>query len=394
MKVNFYSKEELDLINELLAKGVSSKKAFLEFNTKFPGRTLGAFSVRYYKEMKHKKSNKTSSKLVPRSKMYTTQEIKYLNQLIKADDQSTTIDKARLFVEKYPARTVASVKFKLRSLKKKNNVKKYNVVFYTKEETSCIIELISKGIGYTTAHKEFNVKFPGRSLVSFRQKFYSLKKKHKVKKVDTRRPEERILQTAEKLLDDVRTVFELPFNNETSVEKEITRKVIAQHFSENGVVFPRILTLPADNFIFENKLLSVKPETELICVERNRNTYSKGLNTAVSMNIRYYNSECLDILKSSELGYHNMWLDFCGPYSKSVDEIIRAVATRNLLVTNGYLAITLLGARENCDIFKDYNENTRNVEIPKHICKTIPDLSLVNIYEYKSSGNSPMKVYI
>lgn len=388
-KVNFYSDQEVDLISNLKEQGLSGGEAFPKFDKVFPGRSKSAFLVKYYKKeaksITIEKTITTKRKIIPNG--YSTKEIAYLNELIqfmkRSKEGSTIIDVARTFVKKFPKRSVSGVEFKLRKMLK-DKVTPRVVSFYSKEETQLIEKLISQNKACNNSYEEFNKVYPGRKLANFRQKFYLVKQGYKPVNITD----------SQEKIKVVEEVSELPFNNETNAEKEVTRKVIAQYFNESPKNNPRILTLPADNFIFESKLLTNKPEVELVCVEKNRNTYDKGIQTAMQMGVNYYRTECANLLKSTSREYDNMWLDFCGPYSSSVDDIIRDISVKNLLVKDGYLAITLLGARETYGLFKKYDEETRNTEIPAHICKLVPGLNLVNIYAYKSNGNSPMRVYV
>jgi len=406
---NSYTSNETAMIEKHASEGLNSGESYKLFNAKYPGRTKDSYAHKYSKYAKS-----VHSKIRSKYQTYSKQEINDL--ILLCENHKTSADGIREFVKKYPNRSYFSVKFKVNSLKKqnkinckqlkkaKNNVtkptKSNNFHFYSNEEVADLKLLCETNLTDKKAVKVFIEKYPKRTYYSVCSKLRKLKKDGLVNsKINTKNlnkaTSNKIVEVSSARIEDkpINNVI-LPFTNEESNVKDITRKIVMSYFNQNINGNSRILSLPADNFIFELDMLKINPGLKMVCVEKNQHTYSKGLVQAVNHNISYIKADCLDMLKISTNSYTNMWLDFCGVYSQYVKDTISSIASRNLLEQEGYLAITLLGARDDLSAFSGENDKIRNVDIPNDICGLVPDLKLVNIYHYLSKGGSPMRVYM
>jgi hypothetical protein len=207
------------------------------------------------------------------------------------------------------------------------------------------------------------------------------------------------------------------YNNDDCIHKRSCRYILQGLLRESKVYILNSLTLPAENFVLENKLLDEYPVGNYYICEINKKIYNNQIgvlkpryNTA--QNIIHINGDVLNLQIDSRLNF--IWLDLCGFLTESLFENIKRFLSNNTFNIKGVFAITLLSARENTIAQKFFNklqkeylgtnlqslQNFRNIKLPiilgKILKERFPEYSfeLSCNYSYKpSSGGAMMKMY-
>lgn len=141
------------------------------------------------------------------------------------------------------------------------------------------------------------------------------------------------------------------FNKQGSFIKDIARKYV---LAECCKLFNRttgtkkVLSLPADNFIFEKSLLSLYKNIKITGIERNLSVYKKGqkLIKKEKLNVDYKNTEDTDYFLDFKDKFDVIWLDYCGPLTTNTLTKLIPIVQGQHLNDEGILAITLLKGRE------------------------------------------------
>lgn len=193
------------------------------------------------------------------------------------------------------------------------------------------------------------------------------------------------------------------FINHDSQEKQKTREYILSQIPGLKKRKPRLLTLPADNFIFEQMVLKRYPNAVIDCMEIDRVLY-RNVKDKLPCKVNYEFGDIFDKLQANPNTYDVIWLDLCGNLSTSnLYNLISAVQTS--LKQNCIFAFTLSSFREqrgkvftqlhNCE---DINRFRFSV-FPKMLVKMgrmiHPNFSLQKILKYQNDGSSvPMSLYL
>lgn len=201
------------------------------------------------------------------------------------------------------------------------------------------------------------------------------------------------------------------YNNAHSEEKEHCRKIIynlVRNFKKKEKI--NVFTLPADNFILEEKLTSIETVGKIACVERDEEVYKKQLNWLAGNNhekkINNYHTDAYDfLLNQTKISYDIIWLDLCSAVQPDMINKTLSLVQSNVLASKGYFAITFSCRREYYakEIAKFYGTGTIHnfrvngfaqqiisfAEMAGKRCK------LINSYSYRSQKNSyPMMMQV
>lgn len=136
------------------------------------------------------------------------------------------------------------------------------------------------------------------------------------------------------------------FTNYSGTGKDAARKLIAESIMLTKRQSSNILTLPADAWIMEKKILKQKPGYKFTAVERDKETYQKMLANLVADNlsdsvINIHNCTIGEVIADKkEDTFSSAILDYCG-FIDSFYEEINDVMKRNLVKKGGYITITL-----------------------------------------------------
>ncbi|HUV84232.1 MAG TPA: hypothetical protein VMV86_00900 [Methanosarcinales archaeon] len=145
---------------------------------------------------------------------------------------------------------------------------------------------------------------------------------------------------------------EVTYKNAYSELKQHTREILVNHIFDNPVEDMRVLSLPADNFLFEKQLKSqfkkrnLSGSLDFLCVEHNEVIYNRGLGEAMTNNFHYVKAEMKDVLPKLTKPFTTIWLDFCCMYNAAVVQCLQTISSNNLLEDNGLLGLTLMYGRE------------------------------------------------
>lgn len=192
------------------------------------------------------------------------------------------------------------------------------------------------------------------------------------------------------------------YNNQYALSKQEARtKVLA--FSLD-IKQPNLLSLPADNFIYEEAFKKQHPDSYIETVEYDPIVFSNGLEKAKSLQIKHHNQEVFKYLNSNKK-YDVIWLDLCGYLSNNtINNLIPIVQGRN---TNKetILALTVMAKREklakHADVynFKSLKE-FRTIGLNKNL-ETFANMNncefkTLDFYSYKGDKNksADMNLYI
>ena len=163
--------------------------------------------------------------------------------------------------------------------------------------------------------------------------------------------------------------------------KEDIRKIVKEHYPGGD-----ILSLPADNFLFEEKF----PFAKIICCERDPLTYQKGIKKRPK-NVTYLNEDIFSIKGIFGL----VWLDLCGYFQiPLINNLISYFQSSKSQV----ICLTIMSKREQIgnalEIYgaKDLEDFRMNV-FPDLMC-SFSDYKLHSICRYLSPNSSPMLLYI
>lgn len=141
------------------------------------------------------------------------------------------------------------------------------------------------------------------------------------------------------------------FNKQNSFIKDIARKYVLAEccklFNKTKGL-KKVLSLPADNFIFEKALLDIYKNVNIIGIERNTDVYKKGIKLIKKQNIKidYNNIEDTDYFLNFKSKFDVIWLDYCGPLTTNILTKLIPIVQGQHLTDDGILAITLLKGRE------------------------------------------------
>lgn len=207
----------------------------------------------------------------------------------------------------------------------------------------------------------------------------------------------------------------ITYKNENSFIKDLTRRKLIYEILDNVDNDLKVLSLPADNFKFEeelkNKFNRLNPESNsnFLCVEKLEEVYNNGISKAMNNNFQYIKGELKNVLPKINSTFNVIWLDFCSPYCKDIIDCLRIIESNNLLDDNGILAITLMFGRENdIDELQSYlsphvinnPENLRFNAFPNYIGNQIFNNELNAFWINKYYNNSvdrktaPMSLYL
>ncbi len=131
--------------------------------------------------------------------------------------------------------------------------------------------------------------------------------------------------------------------NQNSKSKQLARdKVLARL---NNYENPTVISLPADNFIFEQSVRQTYPKSKIVTLEQNKLVFNSGKQLAKNLNINHLNGEIFDYLKNNNK-YDVIWLDLCGYLSGNmINNLIPIVQGRNTKKET-ILALTVMATRE------------------------------------------------
>lgn len=193
------------------------------------------------------------------------------------------------------------------------------------------------------------------------------------------------------------------FVNHASHEKHKTREYILSQIPTLKKRKPRLLTLPADNFIFEQMVLNRYPNADIDCMEIDRVLY-RQVKDNLPCKVNYEFGDIFDKLQANPKTYDIIWLDLCGNLSTSnLYNLISAV--QNSLKTKCIFAFTLTSHREQRGkVFTQLYDCTdinhfRFKVFPKMLLKMgrmiHPHFSLRKIIKYQNDGSAvPMSLYL
>ena len=193
------------------------------------------------------------------------------------------------------------------------------------------------------------------------------------------------------------------FTQHASQEKHKTRKYILEQIPKLKKRKLRLLTLPADNFIFEKMVLKRYPNAIIDCMEIDRVLY-RQVKDNLPCKVNYEFGDIFDKLQANPNTYDVIWLDLCGNLSTTNLYSLISVAQTSIK-KNCIFAFTLSSHREQRgQIFTElYNctdiDQFRYKVFPDMLTKMArifnPKFSLQKILRYQNEGCPiPMSLYL
>jgi hypothetical protein len=191
------------------------------------------------------------------------------------------------------------------------------------------------------------------------------------------------------------------FLNYHTEAKQESREVVLFYLNQLNKRKPRVLTLPAKEFIFEKMVLKSRPNAQIDCVERDELVYKEAKKNK-PVKVSFEKGDIFDKLQSSTTPYDFVWLDLCGNLSSST--LVNLVSSSQARI-NGIFAFTVQATREkdikhyieifNCKSYDDFRYRFIPDYISKHAKTVHPNFHLEKIHQYKSPGRSTaMCIYI
>jgi len=196
------------------------------------------------------------------------------------------------------------------------------------------------------------------------------------------------------------------FSNYHGTGKEKARTLITESIMLTKRQSSNILTLPAENWIMEKKILKQKSGYKFTAVERDKETYQNMLKNLVSNDmlsdsvISTSNKTIGEVVvNDGEDTYSSAILDYCG-FIDSFYEEIDDVLKRKLVKKDGYIAITLAENDrhlnhshhttnysntyiENCCADEEVNGEIVTKGLVKYLVYSHKGYKIVNKWDYK-----------
>jgi hypothetical protein len=158
------------------------------------------------------------------------------------------------------------------------------------------------------------------------------------------------------------------FKNFDGVGKKECRKIVSEMIGSVPSRFPKILTLPSSNWLWEKEILKQKSTSRFIGVEHDKKTFNLMvkkytenedlLNSVIGL----YNRPIGEIIeKSNTNDFDHMILDYCGminTYKLEIEDVVQ----RDLVKVGGIISVTL-------SVTNRHNNRGKEVEL---ISNTIP----------------------
>lgn len=193
------------------------------------------------------------------------------------------------------------------------------------------------------------------------------------------------------------------FTSHNSVEKQKTRDYLIKMIPSLNKRKPKLLTLPADNFLFEKQVLKQYKHAHIDCMELDRTLYNRMQNNLPLKDVHYEHGDIFDKLASNPQEYDLVWIDLCGNLSlNNLNNLVSAAQCS--LKQKSIFAFTLTVAREQrshiyADLYHASGNGLRFDFLPKFLTEMArivhPKFGLDKIIPYKNSiVSTPMSLYV
>jgi hypothetical protein len=187
------------------------------------------------------------------------------------------------------------------------------------------------------------------------------------------------------------------FNHHCSMTKHQTREILLQEVKELNIPSPVVLSLPADNFFFEEMLHQELPGADIHCVEYNTKLYLQTLSKAPDY-VYYKRSDVFDYASLHTQAFDVMWIDLCSNLTHGILNRVYMLV-QNHLKPNSLFALTVQAARDSIvsDFELLYPQYDKKHIRFQFIPKMITGFNKQLVYSkalYYSNGGCPMIVYI
>jgi len=195
------------------------------------------------------------------------------------------------------------------------------------------------------------------------------------------------------------------FKDDEALPKHATREYLYNQLPELHKYKPKLLTLPASNFIFESMVLNQYPYASVDCMEYNQDLYNTVCEVVDEHKVNYQYGDIFDKLHANPYAYDMVWIDLCGNLSPyNINNLISVI--QNTLKDKSILAFTFSANREiklsqllhlyKCTSLKEF----RFDYFPKLLVRmgkiVHPDFKLDNLIQYKNTkgAGAPMCMYV
>jgi hypothetical protein len=195
------------------------------------------------------------------------------------------------------------------------------------------------------------------------------------------------------------------FKDDQASAKHNTREYLYNQLHELHKYKPKLLTLPASNFIFESMVLNQYPYASINCMEYNQELYNTVCQNVDDQKFNYQYGDIFDKIHANPYTYDMVWMDLCGnltPYN--INNLISVI--QNTLKDRCIVAFTFSAYREvklsqllhlyKCASLTEFRFDF----FPKLLVRmgklVHPDFKLDNLIQYKNSKGvgAPMCMYV
>lgn len=198
--------------------------------------------------------------------------------------------------------------------------------------------------------------------------------------------------------------MKVEFNHDHAGPKDATRAYLYEQLLEIPKYKPKLLTLPANNFLFESLVKKRYKDSVIDCMEYDLSVYKKAKENKLNV-FNYEYGDIFDKAHDNPGKYDFIWIDLCGNLSLSnINNLISVI--QNTLKPHSILAFTFTAGREfglnkilevyGCTDTKEF----RFEFFPKLLVKlgrlSHPKFRLDNLIKYKNNkGHStPMCMFV
>lgn len=187
------------------------------------------------------------------------------------------------------------------------------------------------------------------------------------------------------------------FTHHCSETKHQTREILLEELKHLNISNLSVLSLPADNFFFEEMVHQEFPDADIHCVEYNSKFYLQTLYKAPDY-VYYTRSDVFDYASVHSQAFDMMWIDLCSYLTHGILNRVYMLV-QNHLKPGSLFALTIQASRD--DIINDLQiiypgytkKQLRFQVIPQMITGFNATLSYKKALYY-SNGGAPMLVYI
>lgn len=187
------------------------------------------------------------------------------------------------------------------------------------------------------------------------------------------------------------------FTHHCSETKHRTREILLQEVKDLNNPSPSVLSLPADNFFFEQMLYQEFPAADIHCVEYNTKLYLKSLSKAPDY-VYYRRTDVFDYASLHSQTFDVLWIDLCSNLTYNILNRVYMLV-QNHLKPNSLFALTVQASRDEMIsdlqiVYPQYDKKQIRFQVIPQMIAAFNKQLVYKKALYYSNGGAPMLVYI